>query len=70
MTRDEHLAWCKAQAYELVEQGELAKAVASMVSNLSKHRQTKPRLILIQLGMMYLADMDQRAIERWIEGFR
>jgi hypothetical protein len=70
ISRKAYLATCKAEAMTYVERGELAEAVASMISDLSKRRDTKPHLALIQLAMMYLADMDKGGIKRWIEGFR
>jgi hypothetical protein len=36
-TREEHLAWCKQRALELLADGDRAGAVASMISDLQKH---------------------------------
>jgi hypothetical protein len=69
VTRDEHLAWCKKQALECVDAGDLTNAVASMGSDLKKHPDTdNPALNVI--GMMYVTDGDIAAVKRWIEGFR
>jgi hypothetical protein len=37
-TRDEHLAWCKRRAFEYVDTGDLAHAVANMESDLKTLR--------------------------------
>lgn len=36
MTREEHLSWCKDRALRLLEGGDRAGAVASMISDLKK----------------------------------
>jgi hypothetical protein len=40
LDRNKHLTWCKRRALEYVDQGDLASAVASMSSDLSKHPET------------------------------
>lgn len=50
MTRQEHLDWSKQRAIEYVQQGDLAGAMASMVSDLQKHPDLENH-IGIQLGM-------------------
>jgi hypothetical protein len=75
MTYKEHLQWCKDRALEYVDQGDLASAVASMGSDITKHEQgmssTAPAyLTLMALGMMHVANGDTREVRRWIEGFR
>jgi hypothetical protein len=70
MTRDEHMAWCKARALEYVDRGELVDAVASMGSDLGKHPETKPSDGLLFIGMFAAADHDTAGVRRWIEGFR
>lgn len=37
MTRAEHLTWCKQQALEYVDRGDVQGAFASMTSDLNKH---------------------------------
>jgi len=72
LTRDEHLAWCKRQALEYVNAGDLARAVAGMGSDLRNHPDTDnpalPGLVII--GTMYAADGDKAAVLRWIERFQ
>jgi hypothetical protein len=72
MSRDEHLAWCKRRALEYVDAGDLSLAVAGMASALKTHPDTdNPALNgLATIGMMYVADGDKAAVQRWIEGFR
>jgi hypothetical protein len=72
MTRDEHLAWCKEQALEYVDIGELNNAVTSMGSDLNKHEETRNLANdgLLMLGMRCVMDNDSAAVRRWIEGFR
>lgn len=41
MTRDEHLAWCKKRALEYAILGDYNQALISMMSDLSKHPETK-----------------------------
>jgi len=50
MTREEHLQWCKDRALEYVDRGDLQEAIASMLSDISKHPETKSDL-LSQLGV-------------------
>lgn len=69
MTRVEHLAWCKARALEYLDEGDLANAVASMGSDLSKHPETKCPDVLMTLGMMLIVQNDATGVRRWIEGF-
>jgi len=72
MTRDEHLTWCKQRALEYVDAGELANAVASMGSDLSKHEDTRNPANdgLVAIGLMYVMQNDAAAVRRWIKGFR
>ena len=44
MTRDEHLKWCKQRALEYLEPGQyfsLDEAMASMMSDIGKHDETR-----------------------------
>ncbi len=68
-TRREHLEWCKARAREYLERGDLDEAVASMVSDLSKHEKTAD----IQAGhlcaMALFAAQSPRMARAFVEGF-
>ena len=40
ITRTEHLAWCKERALEYVDAGDIDGGLASMLSDLGKHKET------------------------------
>lgn len=69
MTREEHLEWCKKRAREYLDEGDSMQAVTSMLSDLSKHEET--RRIGKNLGMLGMfACTSMREARRFIEGFR
>lgn len=71
MTRDEHLAWCKARALEYVDRGNLDAAWTSMLSDLGKHPETRGHAA-IELGsmMMFTGNLNQpQQMRDFIEGF-
>ena len=41
MTRDEHLAWVRERALEYLEAGDPHSAIASLISDLGKHEETR-----------------------------
>lgn len=41
MNRQEHLDWCKTRAIDLANSGNINEALASMVSDLNKHEETR-----------------------------
>lgn len=67
MTREEHLAWCKQRAMEYVNLGEYDHAVASMLSDLSKHDETAPALRFA--GMLMLTVKDRKSATEFVQGF-
>lgn len=71
MTRDEHLAWCKQRANEYLDEGNVVAAVASMLSDLSKHDGTRiPKgSILLSYGVLVAQKNDPREAKRFIDGF-
>jgi len=72
MTRQEHLKWCKDRAMEYVKTGDLMQAVASMMSDLSKHEGTAPSGALAALGLLVAQQAqagDRASVVRYIEGF-
>jgi hypothetical protein len=69
-TRDEHLEWCKNNAYRYLREGNLVEAVTSMGSDMSKHPETGCNSYLLLLGGMYATEGNREAVRRWIEGFR
>lgn len=70
LDRAEHLVWCKERALAYVDEGDMSYAVASMMSDLAKHPETRPNDALGLLGLMLAADQDTAAIRQWIEEFR
>lgn len=71
MTRDEHLALCKKRALEYLDRGDMNNAVTSMLSDLTKHSDTK-RIGETMAGygiFLLLQKRDSREIRKFIEGF-
>jgi hypothetical protein len=73
-TREEHLQWCKDRAMAYVESGDLVQAVASMMSDLTKHPETNKSAtgILSNLGLLAATQAqngDRHGVERYIKGF-
>jgi hypothetical protein len=69
MTRAEHLAWAKARALDYVEAGDLASAVASMISDLGKHDELRSiDLAVLKGGYDAAASGDAERARRWLEG--
>ena len=71
MTRTEHMQWSKDRAMAYVEQGSYSEAVASMLSDLGKHEETKQsHRICAQLGMLELICGPTRdSITKFVNGF-
>ena len=70
MTRQEHMAWCKARALEYFPD-DPDQAIASMLSDLGKHEETKDHAA-IRLTMMLLINghlSTPNQVRRHIEGF-
>ena len=71
-SREEHLAWCKQRAHdELNYNGSPADAVASMISDLGKHPETREALRFA--GMLAMTVRDRKSaiaypISRWLIG--
>jgi hypothetical protein len=72
MNVQEHIDWCKQRALEYVEVGDLANAVASMMSDLRKGPVMPDSGLLLGLYQIVLLDVqkgDKDAVRRWITGF-
>lgn len=68
MTRDEHMEWCKKRALEYVDRNPV-EAVTSMLSDLSKHEETKGiGYKMAMFGIMFASKSPQQA-KQFIEGF-
>jgi len=68
MTRSEHIAWCKSRAREYLRRGDPVDAVASMVSDLTKHEETK-KLAESTAFMVIWSAQSMDAATRFVEGF-
>jgi hypothetical protein len=71
MTRQEHLDWCKKRAHEYLDRGDIANAIASMMSDMNKHEETKlgDGNILAVLGLRAAMSGDTNEARRYIDGF-
>jgi hypothetical protein len=71
-SREQHLEWCKERALAYCREGDLAAAVTSMQSDLSKHDETRritnPYLLLPSTKPVTEGDRD--VVVKWIEAFR
>jgi hypothetical protein len=69
MTRAEYMKWCKFRALEYVDAGQLDNAISSILSDFTKHPETKP--LTSDFGMMGLVAMRQGedAVRKFITGF-
>lgn len=70
--RDEHLAWCKERALAYLEKGKVVDAITSMLSDLSKHEETKKIGEKMELYAVYLMypGASISDVKHFIEGFR
>ncbi len=69
-----HLAGCKARALALCDRGYASEAVVSMLSDLSKHPETKATLngpfgTIIKADGMICSMRGPADVRHWIEGF-
>ena len=71
MTRDEHLQWCKDRAMEYVNSGDLKNGLASMLSDLRKHKETEnhPGTTLGAMLMFGGGLQTAKDVKEFIEGF-
>jgi hypothetical protein len=70
MTREEHLQWCKKRALRYIDAGELSNACTSMMSDLSKHPDTKDHMGLLICPLYTTDARSPRHVRDWIEGFQ
>lgn len=71
MTRAEHMQWCKDRALEYVDINDLDQAMASMLSDLGKHDETRQHPTRELMVMMKLGGhlSTQAEMRKFIEGF-
>lgn len=65
MTRADHLAWAKQRALDELGHGNRSDAIASMLSDLSKHPELENHLG----KMLFISAVTHDQVPRWIEGF-
>jgi hypothetical protein len=72
MTREEHLAECKRRAREYLDRHDVKNGVTSMLSDLSKHPETRDLSGggFAMIGMMMIMENDLAGARRFVEGFR
>jgi hypothetical protein len=70
-TRDEHLALCKQRALAYVAVGQLQDALNSMMSDLTKHPETKDHEgISLCIALELIGALSTRQdVEKFINGF-
>lgn len=70
MTRQEHLAWAKQRALEYLPD-DPAGAIASMLSDLTKHEETADHIGMQLTGLLLMSGLMEGpdAVRRHIEGF-
>jgi len=72
MTRAEHLQWCKDRAIQEMEYtNEPAQGMASFMSDMKKHPETKDHSAL-ELGLMMMFGghlNNKEEVKKFIEGF-
>jgi hypothetical protein len=70
-TRVEHLAWCKSRAVEILDSGDVAGAIASMSSDITKWSEPLYDAMTLRLlqadGALFCSTPAQA--RHWIEGF-
>lgn len=71
MNRHEHVAWSKQRALQILDEGDLTGAYTSMVSDLSKHTETKGHIAIgIGMSLMLIHKLDtSEEMRKFIEGF-
>lgn len=65
-SRAEHVAWAKQRALEYAEIGDAANCIASMLSDMRKHRETAQSVFVLAVIAPRTGDKDQ--LRRWVEG--
>lgn len=72
MTRDEHLEGCKVRAREYLDRGDIMNGITSMLSDLSKHKDTADLAKggFAQVGMHTIMVGNLDLARRFVDGFR
>lgn len=74
MTRSDHMKWCKERAWQSYNYkktkdpvGARTDAIASMISDIGKHEDTAPMVMMA--GMLMMTVTDESSLRRFIDGF-
>ena len=69
MNRKEHMEWCKQRAHEELNRGSVQNAIASMLSDLTKHPETAKSAHIAGMLMLTLDLNNKHSIRKFIDGF-
>ena len=71
VTRKEHMDWCKKRSHEFLESGDTKNAFTSMISDLSKHSETRSNpAIMLGMNMFSGGMLDKKdEMKKFINGF-
>lgn len=70
MTRQEHIVWCKERALELLDSGDTNGAMASMMSDMTKHDETIGAMDAMKpIAMVTMMSGNVNEIRKFIDGF-
>ena len=70
MNRQEHLDWCKQRANECLDRGNVADALASMLSDLGKHDETRGvGEMMAPIGLVEAMNNNVEGMRRFVDGF-
>ncbi len=71
MNRKEHINWSKERALKYLESGDTKNALASMLSDLGKHKETMDHSAIMLEGMLMMAGHLNTVpeVKKFIEGF-
>ena len=70
-TRDEHVIWCKQRALEYINRGQINEGLTSMMSDMSKHPETKSSALdQLTIGLMMIGSLNTiEAARKHINGY-
>jgi hypothetical protein len=66
MNRKEHLEWTKQRCFEYLDNGDLQQAIASFMSDMSKHDDLKDH---IGLQLLFIHSSNIAEFMRFVDGF-
>jgi hypothetical protein len=69
LDRTEHVEWCKKRAREYLDQGDVANAITSILSDMPKHPECGVNPMLGAFGLLIAQNNDSLEARRFIEGF-